>query len=218
MTTNPSFISINLKEVLLASPTIYAILLLMSVAALAIWLYSMSTLTLHHLRPKNFINGISQKILDQRFDEALSTCQKEEHFAAKVLQVGISTRKHGLQTVLDVMKAEGQRCGSTLWQRLTLLNDVVIVAPMFGLLGTVVGMFYAFYDMNRSVESISQVFDGLGVAVGTTVAGLIVAILAMVLHSILRFRLVKLLTYVENEALQVASLISHATEKTGEEA
>ena len=213
MTTAPSFISINLKEVISASPTIYAILILMSVLALAIWLYSMSTLTLYNLRPKNFINQISQQILDSNFDEALSQCRSQDHFSAKVLQVGISTRKHGLQTILDVMKSEGQRCGSTLWQRLSLLNDVVIVAPMFGLLGTVVGMFYAFYDMNRSVESISQVFDGLGVAVGTTVAGLIVAIFAMILHSILRFRLVRLLTYVENEALQVASLISHATEK-----
>ena len=50
---------------------------------------------------------------------------------------------------------------------------------MIGLLGTVLGMFYAFYDLNRSMESISALFDGLGVSVGTTVGGLIVAILAL---------------------------------------
>ena len=71
---------------------------------------------------------------------------------------------------------------------------------MLGLLGTVLGMFYAFYDLNRSFESVANLFDGFGIAVGTTVAGIIVAILAMVLHSIAKFRLVQCLSRVESEA------------------
>jgi biopolymer transport protein ExbB len=97
-----------------------------------------------------------------------------------------------------------------LWQRLSILSDIAQVAPMLGLLGTVMGMFYAFYDMNRSVESISQVFDGLGIAVATTVAGLVVSIVAVALHSILRFRLTRLLTLVESEVLPLAHNIDHA--------
>lgn len=207
----PGFVSINLMEVFKASPMIYTILFCLSVAALTIWLYSITSLRLQQLRPHQFINEVSQKILDQDFDGAANLCQNEGHFSAKVLGAGISTRKHGLQMILEVMKAEGQRCGSFLWQRLSLLNDIAVIAPMLGLLGTVVGMFYAFYDMNRSVESIGQVFDGLGVAVGTTVAGLLVAIFAMILHSTLKFRLVRLLTFLENEALGVASVIARAS-------
>jgi biopolymer transport protein ExbB len=107
----------------------------------------------------------------------------------------------------ETMKTEGKRLTSHLWQRLALLNDIAIVAPMLGLLGTVIGMFYAFYDVNRSIESINALFDGLGIAVGTTVAGLIIAILSMLLATTLKYRLVKNLSLVENTALTITAQI-----------
>jgi len=82
---------------------------------------------------------------------------------------------------------------------------------MLGLLGTVLGMFYAFYDINRSIESVSTLFDGLGISVGTTVAGLIVAIVALILQSLAKFRIVKALATVENEAQSMATLIDDRT-------
>jgi biopolymer transport protein ExbB/TolQ len=80
---------------------------------------------------------------------------------------------------------------------------------MLGLLGTVTGMFYAFYDLNRSMESLSTLFDGLGISVGTTVAGLIVAILAMLSYTFLKYRLIRSMTAVENEAMQLAGTLFH---------
>lgn len=166
--------------------------------------------------PKNFLPAISQKVLDARFEEAIALCDRDAHFTARIMKVAIHSRVHGLQTILEMMRAEARRCGSVLWQRLSILSDIAMIAPMLGLLGTVVGMFYAFYDMNRSVESIGQVFDGLGVAVGTTVAGLVVAILAIILHSTMKFRLTRLLTAVENEALSLAHLIDHTVRQNKE--
>ncbi len=109
--------------------------------------------------------------------------------------------------MVDAMKAEGKRATVSFWQRMSLLNDIAIIAPMLGLLGTVLGMFYAFYDLNRSTESVATLFDGLGISVGTTVAGLIVAIIALILQSIGKYRLVKVLARVENEAHSMASMI-----------
>jgi biopolymer transport protein ExbB len=109
--------------------------------------------------------------------------------------------------MMDSIKSEGKRASTAFWQRLSLLNDIVIIAPMLGLLGTVIGMFYAFYDVNRSVESINALFDGLGIAVGTTVMGLIVAIFSMILYTTLKYRIVNTLSLVENEALSLSSLI-----------
>jgi biopolymer transport protein ExbB len=84
-----------------------------------------------------------------------------------------------------------------------------VIAPMIGLLGTVLGMFYAFYDLNRSMESISALFDGLGVSVGTTVGGLIVAILALMFHAITKYRLTRQLAVIETEAHSLANLIDN---------
>ena len=80
---------------------------------------------------------------------------------------------------------------------------------MVGLLGTVLGMFYAFYDINRSTDSIKNLFDGLGISIGTTVSGLIVAVIAMMLHSIGKYRLTRSLAQVEQEALDMARLVDN---------
>ena len=109
--------------------------------------------------------------------------------------------------MLELMKAEGKRASHKLWQRISLLNDVAIIAPMLGLLGTVLGMFYAFYDLNRSMESISALFDGLGISVGTTVGGLIVALIALFFHAMSKHRLMKQLILIESEANTMAHLI-----------
>jgi biopolymer transport protein ExbB len=124
-----------------------------------------------------------------------------------IISAGLRARGSGTQIMIDAMKSEGKRTSAGLWQRLSLLNDVVLIAPMLGLLGTVIGMFYAFYDVNRSIESINALFDGLGIAVGTTVVGLIVAILAMVFYTTLKYQLVRTISRVENEALVLFPLI-----------
>ena len=91
----------------------------------------------------------------------------------------------------------------------SLLNEVAVIAPMLGLLGTVLGLFFAFYDSNRTTESIASIFDGLGIAVGTTVVGLIVAILAMIFYTTLKFRVVNLLNTIENESMALATLVEY---------
>jgi biopolymer transport protein ExbB len=157
--------------------------------------------------PKKLIQDLRTKLVSNQFNEALDLCVKERHFFCKMLASGILARKHGLNMMVDTMKSEGKRSTIAFWQRIGILNEIAIIAPLLGLLGTVMGMFYAFYDLNRSVESVSLLFDGLGISVGTTVAGLIVAILAMILHSVAKYRLVKILANVENEAQTFASLI-----------
>jgi biopolymer transport protein ExbB len=123
----------------------------------------------------------------------------------------LEIRKEGYQATKDMMKNEGKRHTATFWHRLALLNDIAIIAPMLGLLGTVMGMFYAFYDINRSFESISSLFDGLGIAVGTTVLGLIVAIIAMILYTTLKYRMMKIFSQVEHEAAPLTRLIEYGT-------
>lgn len=200
-------IHLDLLEVFKASPLIYSILGLLSLFAFVVWFYSLLTVRHSLVIPSSFIKQLRMLLLEKRYDAALASCQKSKHFSGSVLACGISTREHGHQVMIESMQTEGKRCGVTLWQRISLLNDVVIIAPMLGLLGTVVGLFYAFYDVNRSTDTLASIFDGLGIAVGTTVAGLIVAILAMIFYATLKFRVVKILNSLENETLALGNLI-----------
>lgn len=198
---------IDFKKVFTQSPLIYAFLSIMSVSSLAIWLYSLATVRSKEIVPAHFYAELKTLLETKNYEEAKLLCAKKPGLLASLIRVGLITRNLGAQVMIDSMKSEGKRIATPLWQRLSLLNDVAMVAPMLGLLGTVIGMFYAFYDVNRTVESINTLFDGLGIAVGTTVAGLIVAILAMLFSTTLKYRLVKTLSHLENESLILSALI-----------
>jgi biopolymer transport protein ExbB len=202
---------VDLQHAFAGSPIIYSILLAMSVFAVSVWLYAILSLRNVSRLPGTLVNNLHNKLNSNNFDEALFICSENNNLFCKMVASGIHARRHGLSMMIESMKAEGKRATTSFWQRIGLLNDIAIIAPMLGLLGTVLGMFYAFYDINRSIESISTLFDGLGISVGTTVAGLIVAILALILHSTAKYRLVKALALVENEAQSAASLIDDRT-------
>jgi biopolymer transport protein ExbB len=199
--------TVDLKKVFTAAPFIYTLLSAMSIASMGIWIYSLATFRKKDTLPNDFQKNLERLLQTRQYDEAEKLCKRQENLLASLIQTGLSTRKLGPQIMMDAMKSEGKRVSTTIWQRLAILNDIVVIAPMLGLLGTVIGMFYAFYDVNRSVESINALFDGLGIAVGTTVMGLIVAIVAMIFYTTLKYRVVKTLSQVENEALQLSAYI-----------
>jgi len=194
----------DIKKVYGSSPIIYSILLLMSSSAVVIWLYTQATFRSKQIMPLEFVEKLRQQLNEKQFDDAYQLCQQHSNILASIVSVGLSTRKMGPQIMTDTMKSEGKRLAAAFWQRLSILNDIAIIAPMLGLLGTVIGMFYAFYDINRSVDSINAVFDGLGISVGTTVIGLVVAILSMILATTLKYRLIRNFSVVENEALSMS--------------
>jgi biopolymer transport protein ExbB len=200
---------VDLKEVFAAAPVIYSTLSLLSIASMAIFIYSLATVRARDILPQPFVKDLKTLLKTGQYEEATAFCQINKNLLSSVVLAGLSSRKLGPQLMIDAMKSEGKRAATAFWQRLSLLNDIVVIAPMLGLLGTVIGMFYAFYDVNRSIESINALFDGLGIAVGTTVAGLVVAIIAMIFYTTLKFRIVKTLSQVENEALAFATLIDN---------
>lgn len=208
---NDDSISVDLQQAFAGSPLIYTLLFGMSVFSVGIWFYAIASIRTSAKVPGTFAKNVENRLNSNQFEEALSLCQENNNLFSKMVRCGIQARRHGLPVMIDAMKAEGKRSSISFWQKIGLLNDIAIIAPMLGLLGTVMGMFYAFYDVNRSIESISTLFDGLGISVGTTVAGLVVAILALILHSTAKYRLVKTLAQVENEAHDFAALIDDRT-------
>lgn len=206
-------ISINLGQAFLNAPIIYSILLSLSVIALGVWLFTLFTIRKDSIMPVFLTKAIRQSLENHDYDEALLICDKSEALFSKMISRGIEARSYGPQVVLDSIRDEGKKGSVTIWQRINLLNDIAILAPMVGLLGTVIGMFYAFYDTHRSTESVSKLFDGFGISVGTTVAGLAVAISAAIFHSIVKYQTINVLTQAENEAHDLVKFIDNKPEK-----
>jgi biopolymer transport protein ExbB len=179
----------------------------MSITSLVIWLYAFITFRIKNMSAVNTVKDLRLILVKKNWEEAMDYCHKNKSLLSKMINSAINSRKHGHEFMIDSMKSEGKRLTTSHWQKVSILNDIVVIAPMLGLLGTVLGMFYAFYDINRSVESITALFDGLGIAVGTTVAGLIVSIVSMTFSTTLKYRLMKIFNHLESEALDLSSLI-----------
>ncbi len=191
---------VNMREVFAGAPWIYSVLLAISMVTVALWLFTLMNMRTEKLMPPEMLAGLQEKMSAGNVGEALALCQGSTSLLGCMVRSGLQAEHKNKMEMLNMMESEGKRSSGRFWRRLALLNDVAIVAPMIGLLGTVIGMFYAFYDINRSLESMNSLFDGLGISVGTTVAGLLLAIVALVLHSTSKYRLVKQLTRVESTA------------------
>lgn len=199
--------TINLGEVFSSSPIIYSLLLCLSMISIVIFLYSLLTLKKRELMPEEVVERLKSLIGNRKWNEALVYSQHKQSLFTAIVTAALKNKKRGFHALMEAMKDEGKRQTAPFWQRLSLLSDIVLIAPMLGLLGTVLGIFYAFYDVNRSIESIISVFDGLGIAIGTTVSGILVAVTALFIHVILKYRITKILNQVEEEALNISNLI-----------
>lgn len=206
-------VTLNVYDIYNSSPIIYSILLLMSLSSIIIWLYTILTFRKKELMPPLLMAKLHRELSSKNWSAAINLCQSHRIPFTAMVETALKNRQYGPEVMIEALTSEGKRATAYLWQRLSILTDLIYVAPMFGLLGTVLGMFYAFYDLNRSMESIVALFDGLGISVGSTVAGLIVAILSVVFHASLRYHITNNLNHLEKEALSIVYLIEPAERK-----
>lgn len=200
--------ALDIEKLFVGAPMIYSLLALLSIGALSIWIYTLISWRRQLTMPKQLLDSVSHCLSQRDFEGAQQQCRSSKCAIASILDSGLTMRANGSRAVFKAIETEGKRLGMHLWQKISLLNDIAVTAPMLGLLGTVLGIFYGFYDKKRAYENLLTVFDGLGIAIGTTVIGLMVAILAMLLHATLKIWAAGLMSDMETRALKMAAAIT----------
>lgn len=98
---------------------------------------------------------------------------------------------------------EGARIATRLYNSVDWLADIAAIAPLIGLLGTVMGIFEAFSIVNSDLNQVTKsavLTQGVSKAVVTTIFGLVVAIPALLAHAIFRRRAAHLVAVLEEKA------------------
>ncbi|HPN72971.1 MAG TPA: MotA/TolQ/ExbB proton channel family protein [Candidatus Omnitrophota bacterium] len=108
--------------------------------------------------------------------------------AGRVFYAGLSRVSRGPVIVKEAIEDEGKREIDGLWRKLGYLADIAAIAPMVGLLGTVLGMIQAFNVIAFQAGSVKPVLlaSGISKAMVTTAGGLIIAVPAMIFYSYFR--------------------------------
>src|SRR5690606_743273 len=135
----------------------------------------------------SLLEKIKVYITNGKIDEAITLCRNHSNPASRMLEKGISRIGRPLTDVSTAIENVGNLEISKLEKGLPVLASVAGGAPMLGFLGTVMGMIQAFYDMANAGNNIDVTLLSTGIyqAMVTTVAGLIVGIIAYFAYNIL---------------------------------
>ncbi len=139
--------------------------------------------------------------------EALAVAQQYGNLSALVAVAGLVRQDQGPRAVEAAMEGAANRGAARLRQRLDLLSLMVTMAPLLGLLGTVIGMIRSFNVLNVRSGQPFAITGGVGEALVATAAGLFVAILALILLAYFRAKLDGILNDVEETAAMISGAL-----------
>lgn len=183
--------------------------------ALVMAVYFVLTVTPRREVQANFVRRVLNQIRAGDLRGAYQMCEGRDDLLARVVRSGLRMSGHDRYVIQDAMESEGERGVTALWQRISYLNNIGVIAPLLGLLGTVLGMVRAFSSIaadNAQVRGIA-VAQHVSQAMITTVGGLVVAIPCMVVYYFLRGRVVKIIAAVEAQSSEVVELLVRGEEE-----
>jgi biopolymer transport protein ExbB len=157
----------------------------------------------------NFMNNIRDFIHNDRLDSALSMCKNNTTPIARMMEKGLIRMGKPLNDINAAIENVGKLEVARLEKNIAWLATAAGAAPMLGFLGTVTGMVKAFYDMSKAGNNIDiqLLSNGIYEAMETTVAGLIVGIIAYICYNVLVARIEKLVFILEARASEFMDLL-----------
>lgn len=158
----------------------------------------------------NFMNRIKDYIHDGKIESALALCQSMDNPVARMIEKGINRIGRPLNDVSAAIENVGKLEIYKLEKGLALLASCAGGAPMLGFLGTVMGMVRAFYDISMAGSNVDVALlsNGIYTALITTVAGLIVGIIAYFAYNYLVSQIEKIIFQLEASTTEFMDLLN----------
>jgi biopolymer transport protein ExbB len=134
----------------------------------------------------NFMNIIKDHIANGNITAARSISKNTDHPVARIIDKGIQRIGKKLESIDKAMESVANLELFNLEKNLNILGMIAYLAPMFGFLGTIIGMFDLFASLGKTGEyNIATIANGIYVKMITSATGLIIGILAYVANKVL---------------------------------
>ncbi len=158
----------------------------------------------------SFMNRIKDYIYDGKIDAAVALCRNTDTPYARMVEKGISRLGRPTGDVMVAIENQGNIEISKLEKGLAVLATSSSGAPMVGFLGTVTGMVRAFMDMASAGNNVSMSTLSAGIyeALVTTVAGLIVGIIALFAYNYLTNRIKGIVNRLEMRIMDFMDILN----------
>lgn len=158
----------------------------------------------------SFMQRIRGYIHDGEIETAQNLCDRTDTPYARLISKGISRIGRPMNDVLVAIENTGNLEVAALGKGLPWLATTAAGAPMLGFLGTVIGMVQAFYNLASAGSSanIDVLAGGIYEALVTTVAGLIVGVIALFAYNYLVARINGVMTRMEGNTMEFMDLLN----------
>ena len=189
-------------------------LAVLSVFTLILVMLYFLTLRRSSVVTNKFMNAAEAMIRKRDYLGLIAYCHRRNEAVARVTQKSLDfltkNPTASQSEIREVAEAEGSRQAGILTQRISYLADIGGIAPMVGLLGTVIGMIKSFMEIaNGNIEGTKQLQLAQGVweALITTAAGLVISIIAMTFYSFFRGRVQNHVAELEAASTHILALV-----------
>ena len=210
----------NLWQIILAGGPAMVPLGILSVITLALVIAFLFSLRRGSVVTKRYMQTADALIRKRDYLGLLAVSNRHNEAVARVIQrtMDFLTKnpRASFAEVREIAQTEGLRQASSLNQRVAYLADIGTIAPMVGLLGTVIGIVRSFgvIAIDAAATRPTMLAQGIGEALIATAAGLLIGIPAMAAYSYFRGRVHALISELEAASTQLLALLSTSTKSS----
>ncbi len=161
---------------------------------------------------KNFMNNIRDFVSNGNIDAAKSLCKNNSTPLAKMIGKGISRIGKPIKEIESSVESIGKLEVNKLEKNLNILGIIAGIAPMFGFIGTILGVIRIFYNISLADNiSIGLISGGLYEKMITSAAGLVVGVFAFVGYHWLNMLIDSVTNKMETGAVEFIDLLQEPT-------
>lgn len=184
-------------------------IILSSIAAMAIVAERLWTLRASRVTPPHLLGQVWMWIKDKQLTSDKLKELRADSPLGEILAAGLANSRHGREIMKECIEEAAGRVIHELERYINALGTIAAMAPLLGLLGTVLGMidiFSAFMGTQMTANA-AVLAGGISKALITTAAGLMVGIPAVFFHRFLQRRIDELVVGMEQEAIKLVEVV-----------
>ncbi len=185
-------------------------LILCSIIGAGIFVERLIALRRSEIDTDNFIIQVRQSVQDGNIVEAVQQCESYGGAIAEIVKAGILRHNKSRDLIERSMENAGRLEIAELERNARVLSIISYVAPLIGLLGTVLGFMQAFQEMRLSgmVDiTAARIGTALEYALLTTAAGLVVAIPALIAYNYLVSRVEEFVLEIQTTSHEIVDML-----------
>lgn len=200
----------TLPDMLSKGGPVLWLLLLVSAVGVAVFIERFLHCHRAQINSTEFLNGVRTVLKRNNVIEALSICDATPGPVARLVKTAILNRDQGRERVREALEEAGLTEVPRLEEKLDLLATIAQLAPLLGLLGTMLGFFQTFRGMEESGLNahIGQLSKGVCEALVCAAAGLAVAIPAHAGYNYLVSRVNSIVLEMERAATEIVQIVT----------